>query len=140
MRRTILAAAGLVLAGCASDAAVGARPPQGAGPGGTDFGYWNRDAEGAVDAAFRQFIQRAYNASDVARASQSLSSDGFSCKPGARPEGQPAPQSECVRLFKLNDDVHAWTVEFWAGEGEPRARYTRTHIRNPLVNYDDKKR
>jgi hypothetical protein len=140
-RHTVAAFAGILSAACASAPGDGGdRPPQGAGPAGTDFGYWNRDAEGAVDASFRQFVTRTYNAGDRDRAMAALTTDGFSCKPGERPEAQAAPQTECLRLFKLNDDVHAWTVEFWAGEGEPRARYTRTHIRNPLMNYDEKKR
>ena len=42
----------------------GPRPPQGPGPAGTNFGFWDRDAEGAVDQDFRRFIgyQFAYAA------------------------------------------------------------------------------
>ncbi len=129
----------LVLAtGCATKVAGGPRPPQGPGPGGTEFGFWNRDAEGSVDAGFRRYVSGAYNVGDEATARTTLEKDGFSCQDGNRPEAQPVPQLECERLFQLNDEVHAWTVEFWANEREPRAHYTRTHIRDPLRNYDER--
>jgi hypothetical protein len=127
-------------AGCASDnLAGGPRPPQGPGPGGTEFGFWNRDAEGAVDSAFRSYITATYNGGDEAKARTILEMDGFGCRDGNRPEARPVPQLECERMFKLNDDVHAWTVRFWPNQREPEAHYTRTHIRDPLKNYNDKK-
>lgn len=126
---------------CASDKlAGGPRPPQGPGPGGTQFGFWNRDAEGAVDSSFRAYITAAYNAGDEAKARGVLERDGFSCRDGNRPEGRPVPLLECERLFQLNDDVHAWTVRFWPNQREPEAHYGRTHIRDPLKNYDEKRR
>jgi hypothetical protein len=140
--RLVSAVAGvMLLAGCASGPQIngGPRPPQGPGPAGTEFGYWNRDAEGSVDAEFRSFIMGRYNAGDEAKARKDLETDGFTCQDGNRPDGAPVPDLQCDRLFKLNDDVHAWTVEFWPSEKEPRAHYTRTHIRDPLHNYDDKK-
>jgi len=140
--RLAMAAAALVLAaGCSSGPQIngGPRPPQGPGAAGTDFGFWNRDAEGSVDSAFRTSVMRTYNVGDEAKAQKTLEADGFVCRDGNRPDGAPVPQLECTRLFKLGDDVHAWTVEFWAKDKEPRARYTRTHIRDPNRNYDDKK-
>lgn len=125
-------------AGCAST--EGARPPQGTGPAGTDFGYWNRDAEGAVDASFRQFITSRYDEADLSRAQADLTTDGFTCRDGNRPDGRPVPALECTRLFELNDDVHAWTVEFWPRDNEPRARYTRTRIRIPITADNDQKK
>jgi hypothetical protein len=136
-RLTIAAAALLLLmAGCATKVAGGPRPPQGPGAGGTEFGFWDRDAEGAVDAGFRRYVTDTYDIGDVAAARTTLEKDGFSCQDGNRPEGRPVPQLECERLFQLNDEVHAWTVEFWADEREPRAHYTRTHIRDPFRTYD----
>ena len=94
---------------CTTDKlAGGPRPPQGPGPAGTQFGFWNRDAEGAVDSSFRSYITAAYDGSDEAKARATLEKDGFSCRDGNRPEGRPVPQLECERLFQLNDDVHAW--------------------------------
>lgn len=113
------------------------RPPQGVDRGGTDFGYWNRDAEGAVDAAFRSFITRRYGASDAARAQADLTVDGFDCRDGNRPDGRPVPELECVRLHEAGDYVHAWAVEFWPGDRAPRARYTRTRTRSPITAKDD---
>lgn len=141
MRLAMVALTVLALASaCATDkVAGGPRPPQGPGPGGTEFGFWNRDAEGSVDAGFRSYIMRAYNAGDEVTARATLEKDGFRCLDGNRPDGRPVPQLECERLFQLNDDVHAWTVEFWPAEKEPRSHYTRTHIRDPLKNYDVKK-
>jgi hypothetical protein len=48
----------LAMAACATTVVNtgGPRPPQGAGPAGTNFGFWDRDAEGAVDQDFRRFI------------------------------------------------------------------------------------
>jgi hypothetical protein len=139
--------AAFVLAACASSGlpiesatANLPRPPQGKGPAGTDFGYWRRDAEGAVDSAFRGFILARYNASDALAARKDFETDGFKCRDGNRPEARPVPTLECSRLYKLNEDVHAWTVEFWPSDAEPRARYTRTHIRDPSVDYDEDRR
>lgn|SRR5690606_1657436 len=139
--RLAMAGAALLMlaAGCATKVAGGPRPPQGAGPGGTEFGFWDRDAEGAVDASFRRYINSAYDADDATTARTTLEKDGFSCQDGNRPDARPVPQLECERLFQLNDEVHAWTVEFWTNEREPRAHYTRTHIRDPLRNYDSRK-
>jgi hypothetical protein len=135
-----IAAAALTCA-CASGPALngGPRPPQGAGPGGTQFGFWDRDADGAVDADFRSYITRAYNIGDEAKARATLETDGFKCQDGNRPDGRPVPALECERVYAVNDDVHAWTVEFWPKEREPRAHYSRTHIRDTLKNYNDKK-
>ena len=150
MRLAVMAAALVLATACASggetpakgaaNPAGGARPPQGPGPGGTDFGYWNRDQEGAVDASFRSFILAHYKSADAARARPLLEKDGFVCKDGSqRVEATAVPQLECTRLYKLDDDVHAWTVEFWPNGREPHARYTRTHIRDRLQTYDDRK-
>ncbi len=137
MRALVLAVVTSVglMAGCAStDSAGGERPPEGkASAAGTDFGRWRRDAEGAVDAAFRGFMNDRYDASDVAKAQSDLTADGFECRDGNRPDGRPVPDLECFRLYELNDDIHAWTVEFWPDDSEPRARYTRTRIMDPLV-------
>ena len=142
MRLVVASMALLALASaCASDkVAGGPRPPQGPGPGGTQFGFWNRDAEGAVDYSFRSYITSAYNAGDEVNARAVLERDGFSCRDGNRPDGRPVPELECERLFQLNDDVHAWTVRFWPNQREPEAHYARTHIRDPLKNYDEKRR
>lgn len=128
------------LAACASGpeaATTGTRPPVGKGPAGTDFGYWNRDAEGSVDQAFRSHITATYKVADTARAQKTLEADGFRCQDGNRPDGQPVPALECTRQVKVNEDVHAWSVQFWPSEPRPRARYTRTHVRDPLRNYDE---
>ena len=148
MRLAVMAAAMLLATACASGEGAskgavsltsGARPPQGPGPGGTDFGYWNRDQEGAVDASFRSFILAHYKSGDAARARPLLEKDGFVCKDASqRVEATAVAQLECTRLYKLYDDVHAWTVEFSNGR-EPHARYTRTHIRDRLQTYDDRK-
>jgi hypothetical protein len=140
MKRAIAIVAALLLAACATKVAGGPRPPQGPGPGGTQFGFWDRDAEGAVDLSFRTYILRTYNIGDEGRARTTLEKDGFQCRDGNRPDGRPVPQLECERLYQLNEDVHAWSVEFWANEREPRAHYTRTHIRDPLKNYNERGR
>ena len=145
MRLAVIAAALVMATACASGGAEktangGPRPPQGPGPGGTDFGYWNRDQEGAVDSAFRTFILSHYKPGDAAKAKPILEKDGFECKTASqRVEATAVPDLECTRLYKLYDDVHAWTVEFWPNGREPHARYTRTHIRDRMQTYDDRK-
>jgi hypothetical protein len=150
MRLAVIAAALVLATACASggDNAAegglahngGARPPQGPGPGGTDFGYWNRDQEGAVDASFRSFILSHYKPGDAAKAKPILEKDGFTCKEGSqRVEATAVPELQCDRLYKLYDDVHAWTVEFWSNGKEPHSRYTRTHIRDRNQTIDDRK-
>jgi hypothetical protein len=141
MRRilwTCAAAAAALAAGCASSSSLGDRPPEGKGPGGTDFGYWNRDMDGAVDAAFRRFITQRYDADDAAQARVDLEKDGFSCKDGNRPDGRPVPVLECARLYRRADTVYDWTVEFWAADSEPRARYQRTQFPDPLKSNEEK--
>ncbi len=118
----------MVVACASGGGSDGPRPPQGVGAGGTDFGYWRRDAEGAVDAAFRVFVTGKYDGGDTARAQTDLTADGFECQDGNRPDGRPVPELECIRVYQLNEDVHAWSVEFWPDEAEPRSRYTRTRI------------
>lgn len=136
-RLAVVCAALLLAAGCASPRlADGPRPPQGLGPAGTDFGYWVRDAEGAVDSSFRMHIMSRWDIGQEAEARRVFETDGFDCQDGNRPDGRPVPNLECTRAYHLNDDVHAWTVEFWPNDREPRARYTRTHMRNPLINHD----
>lgn len=123
----------VVLAGCVSgNRTIGERPPEGAGPGGTYFGYWNRDADGAVDSAFRKFIKDKYDFADAAAARVDLEADGFECKDGNRPDGRPVPALECARLYRRADTVYDWSVEFWPSEPEPRARYQRTQYPDPL--------
>lgn len=138
MKRILVLAAALGLTACASSQPDngGPRPPEGPGRAGINFGYWNRDAEGSVDQAFRTFIVARYPAADLAKARKDLEADGFKCIDGNRPDGRPVPNLECTRLYKGGEDVHAWTVEFWPQEVRPKARYTRTHIRNPMKNYD----
>jgi hypothetical protein len=144
MRRVFVGILAICLAACASDAAPkpddGPRPPQGKGPGGTDFGYWRRDAEGAVDSAFRTFILARYKTEDAAAARAQLETDRFECKDSQRTDAKAAAGLECIRMYQQGDDVHAWTVGFWRGDRAPRARYTRTHIRDPLRNYDAEKK
>lgn len=138
MRRVWAALALTVLAGaCASSGNVGARPPMGKGPAGTDFGFWNRDAEGSVDQAFRTHVAASFKVTETAKARATLEADGFACQDGNRPDAQPVAELSCTRQFKMNEDVHAWSVQFWPAEPRPRARYTRTHVRDPLRNYDE---
>ncbi len=136
--------AGVMLAGlaaCASGSATtGIRPPQGAGPGGTNFGHWARDQEGAVDSEFRTHIMSRWNIGQEAAARAALETDGFKCVDGNRPEAQPVPVLDCNFTYQVNEDVHAWTVEFSAGDKEPKARYVRTQVRNPMIDYDAKGR
>jgi hypothetical protein len=123
----------VVLAGCVSgNRTIGERPPEGTGPGGTYFGYWNRDADGAVDQGFRKFIKDKYDFADSAKARTDLEADGFECRDGNRPDGRPVPVLECARLYRRADTVYDWSVEFWPSEPEPRARYQRTQYPDPL--------
>lgn len=131
--------AALMACACASGPQIsGPRPPQGPGPGGTQFGFWDRDADAAVDASFRAFITRTYNGGDEAKARTALETDGFKCQDGNRPEGRPVPALECERLFSDNEIVHTWTVEFWPSEREPRAHYSRIQRRDDLKERDEK--
>ncbi|MDP3493291.1 MAG: hypothetical protein Q8R82_09250 [Hyphomonadaceae bacterium] len=140
MRLMLGFAAALAVAACATNPITGGpRPPQGPGPGGTQFGFWDRDAEGAVDADFRSYVTRAYNVGEETKARTTLETDGFKCMDGNRPDGRPVPELECERIYSVNDDVHAWTVEFWPKEREPRAHYSRTHIRDTTKYYKEKR-
>ena len=134
-------AAGLALSACSNVPRIanGPRPPQGAGPGGTQFGFWERDAEGAVDTTFRAYISLTYNQGDEVKARATLEKDGFSCKDGNRPEAQPVPKLDCQRLYQQGENVHAWTVKFWPNQKKPEAHYSRTYLRDPSRVYDDRK-
>jgi len=140
MRLIVGIAAAVIVTACSTNPIQGGpRPPQGPGSSGTEFGFWDRDAEGAVDASFRTYVTRVYNAGDEDKARKTLEADGFGCRDGNRPDGQPVPVLRCERVYAVNDDVHAWTVEFWPNEREPRAHYARTHIRDTSRYYMDKR-
>ena len=140
MRLMLGFAVAMLAAACATDDIQGGpRPPQGPGPAGTEFGFWDRDAEGAVDADFRTFIMRTYNIGEEVRARTVLEKDGFNCRDANRPDGRPVPSLECERVYSHDQDVHAWVVEFWAKDREPRAHYMRTHIRDTTKNYKEKR-
>lgn len=133
--------AALAACACASGAQLsGPRPPQGPGPAGTQFGFWDRDADAAVDASFRAYITKAYNVGEEARARTALETDGFKCMDGNRPDGRPVPALECERLYSDNDIVHTWVVEFWSNEREPRAHYSRIQRRDDLKERDEKRK
>jgi hypothetical protein len=131
----------LALAACASTAIQtgGPRPPQGPGPAGTNFGFWDRDAEGSVDQDFRQSIARTWRGGQEAEARKVFEADGFACKDGNRPEATAVPNLECERVFSEDDNVHSWTVRFWPNQPRAEAHYVRLHMRDPLKNYDEKK-
>jgi hypothetical protein len=125
-------------AGGMPQVAKGPRPPQGAGPAGTQFGFWERDAEGSVDIDFRSYIARTYKMGDEAKARATMEKDGFACRDGNRPEAQPVPQLECERLYQQGENVHAWLVKFWP-QRAPEAHYSRTYLRDPTRVYDERK-
>ena len=97
----------------------GPRPPQGPGPAGTNFGFWDRDAEGAVDQDFRRFIGGRWQGGQEAEARKVFETDGFTCRDGNRPDGAPVPELECERVYSVNDNVHSWTVKFWPNQDAP---------------------
>lgn len=136
-----VAFAGIALAACSTTVIQtgGPRPPQGvSSAAGTDFGFWDRDAEGAVDQDFRRFIAARYTGADPLVARKSLEADGFNCKDGNRPEAQPVPVLECERVYSEDDNVHSWGVKFWPNQSRPEAHYVRLHMRDPNLNYKDK--
>ncbi len=114
----------------------GPRPPQGPGPGGTNFGRWDIDAEGAVDQDFRRFINTRWQVGQQVEARKVLEQDGFACKDGNRPEATAVPDLECERVYSVNDNVHSWVVKFWPNQSRPEAHYVRLHMRDPLKNYN----
>lgn len=132
--------AAAALAACASNVIQtgGPRPPQGPGPAGTNFGFWDRDAEGAVDQDFRRFISSRWAGADLATARKAFETDGFKCQDGNRPEAQPVPELECERVFSADDNVHSWTVRFWPNQDRPEAHYVRLHVRDPNLSFKDK--
>jgi hypothetical protein len=134
MRLVLTIAALAMLVSCASGPNIdmGPRPPEGPGPAGTDFGYWNRDSDGSVDQAFRAFIFRRYDVKDAAQAKADLTKDGFTCEDAKGIDGKPGALLTCIRIYYRDDFYHTWSVEFWPQDREPRVHYTRTATRNPL--------
>ncbi len=132
-------AVALMAGACASDPLTGGgpRPPQGPGPAGTQFGFWDRDADAAVDADFRSYITRTYNVGDEARAKATLTQDGFNCEDGA---GAGKPTLSCERLYRDNEIIHTWTVDFLSNEREPRAHYSRVQRRDDLRKAEEKRK
>jgi hypothetical protein len=143
MKRVAVAIAVALMAGaCASDPSAGGggpRPPQGAGPAGTQFGFWDRDADAAVDADFRSFITRTYSVGDEVRAKAALTQDGFNCTDGPGADGK-APKLSCERLYRDNDIIHTWTVDFVANDRAPRAHYSRVQRRDDLRKAEEKRK
>lgn len=135
-------AVGLMAAACASDPLTGGgpRPPQGPGPAGTQFGFWDRDADAAVDADFRSFITRTYNVGDEARAKATLTQDGFNCTDGTGTAEKPGLRLSCERLYRDNEIIHTWTVDFVSNDREPRAHYSRVQRRDDLRKAEEKRK
>lgn len=142
MKVILGALAGLLACACASGPEMVSypRPPQGAGPGGTLFGFWDRDADAAVDADFRSYVMRTYNVGDEARARTTLVRDGFSCRDGQGAADKPGPTLACERLYQADQIVHSWTIEFVSNERKPRAHYSRIQRRDDLKERDEKKK
>jgi hypothetical protein len=130
----------LALGACASTVIQtgGPRPPQGPGPAGTNFGFWDRDAEGAVDQDFRRSIGATWHRGQEVEARKVFETDGFACKDGNRPEATAVPDLECERVYSEDDNVHSWTVRFWPNQERAEAHYVRLHMRDPTKNYSDK--
>jgi hypothetical protein len=139
MKVSSVFAALLLTAACSSTVVQtgGPRPPQGAGPGGTHFGRWEIDAEGAVDQDFRRQVNARWQGGQEAEARKVLEQDGFTCKDGNRPEATAVPNLECERVYSVNDNVHSWVVKFWPNQPRPEAHYIRLHMRDPNRNYND---
>jgi hypothetical protein len=131
----------LALAACSTTMVQtgGPRPPQGPGPAGTEFGFWDRDAEGAVDQDFRRFIGLKWHKGDEAAARKVFEADGFTCKDGNRPEATAVPDLECERVYSESDNVHSWTVKFWPNQDRPEAHYVRLHMRDPNLTFNSNK-
>ena len=116
----------------------GPRPPQGPGPAGTNFGFWDRDAEGAVDQDFRRFIAGRWHGGQEVEARKAFEADGFTCQDGNRPDGDGGAELECERVYSEDDNVHSWMVKFWPNQDRPESHYVRLHMRDPNLNYNDK--
>jgi len=140
LAHTLLAGMALLATAACSTTVVntgGPRPPQGPGPAGTNFGFWDRDAEGAVDQDFRRFIGGRWQGGQEVEARKVFETDGFTCRDGNRPDGAPVPALECERVYSVNDNVHSWTVKFWPNQARPESHYVRLHMRDPNRNYND---
>ena len=119
-----MAIVAVALAACSTSMVQtgGPRPPQGPGPAGTNFGFWDRDAEGAVDQDFRRFIGGRWRGGQEVEARKVFEADGFTCRDGNRPDGAPVPLLECERVYSVNDNVHSWIVKFWPNQPRSQMR------------------
>jgi hypothetical protein len=61
-----------------------AAPPQGAGPGGIDFGQWRQADPAVYGPAFQTQVRQRYNGRSAAQIRADLEANGFVCENEAR--------------------------------------------------------
>ena len=98
-------------------------PPEGAGPGGLDFGHWR----GANPAAYGETMQAKLRAREggkpLAAVRADLEANGFACLEAAQRGGARAPALEC----RLATEDRNCAVEWWAVLEDPAAPMKAGH-------------
>lgn len=102
-------------AGLAAATSVAA-PPEGAGPGGLDFGSWRGANAQAYGPSFERRVQAHVAGKSLSDVRSTLQSDGFSCSE-ARDRGGSGPALEC----RIAARDGACGVEWWTVLEEPMA-------------------
>jgi len=92
-------------------------PPEGAGPGGLDFGQW-RSADPAVYAqSFQAQVRQRYASQSQAQIRADLQANGFACEEGTR--------LECRIEIMERECAVDWYVVLESGRADPVAGFDR---------------
>lgn len=66
------------------ESAGGSAPPEGAGPGGIDFGSWRQADPAVYGPAFQNQVQQRYSGRSTAQIRADLEANGFACTDAGR--------------------------------------------------------
>jgi len=92
-------------------------PPEGAGPGGIDFGQWRQADPASYGPAFQTQVQQRYTGRTTAQIRADLEANGFACEDEARLDCRiETMESQCAI---------DWYVVVERGRAEPIAGFDR---------------
>lgn len=90
-------------------------PPEGAGPGGLDFGQWRSADPAAYAPSFQQQVRNRFAGQDAAAIKASLEANGFACEESGR--------LDCRIEIMERECAYDWYVVLERGRAEPVAGF-----------------
>ncbi|MGE3142918.1 MAG: hypothetical protein AB7L65_06325 [Hyphomonadaceae bacterium] len=97
-------------------------PPEGAGPGGIDFGHWRSADPDAYAAAFQTQMRARFAGRDAGAARPDLEANGFACEDGPH-------AMQCRIEIAESQCAKDWYVVFERNRAEPIAGFDAMCLR-----------